>query len=66
MDSNKGYLLQEHHVSEPDILILDEPTVGVDLKKCSASFYNMLEELNTKIHITLILVTHDLRAIIKE
>ena len=49
-------------VSEPDILILDEPTVGVDQKNV-ASFYNMLEELNTKFHITLILVTHDLRAI---
>jgi zinc transport system ATP-binding protein len=46
-------------VSEPELLILDEPTVGVD----SASvrqFYDMLDQLNKEKKITLILVTHDI------
>ncbi|MBS4217135.1 metal ABC transporter ATP-binding protein [Bacillus sp. FJAT-49711] len=49
-------------VSKPDILILDEPTVGVDEKNVK-SFYNMLEKLNKEREITLILVTHDIGTI---
>lgn len=45
-------------VSDPELLILDEPTVGVDSKSVT-SFYRMLSELNKK-GITLLLVTHDL------
>lgn len=44
-------------VSDPELLILDEPTVGVDSKSVS-SFYAMLSELNKK-GITFLLVTHD-------
>ncbi|WP_409301714.1 metal ABC transporter ATP-binding protein [Peribacillus sp. SCS-155] len=45
-------------VSEPELLILDEPTVGVDSQHVQ-QFYEMLEMLNKKMGITLILVTHD-------
>ncbi|MGY3714353.1 metal ABC transporter ATP-binding protein [Sutcliffiella cohnii] len=45
-------------VSEPELLILDEPTVGVDAKNVQ-TFYSMLEHLNKDLNITLILVTHD-------
>ncbi|CAH0347021.1 metal ABC transporter ATP-binding protein [Bacillus sp. CECT 9360] len=45
-------------VSEPRLLILDEPTVGVDSKHVQ-QFYEMLEMLNKEMGITLILVTHD-------
>ncbi|WP_077618825.1 metal ABC transporter ATP-binding protein [Bacillus sinesaloumensis] len=45
-------------VSEPELLILDEPTVGVDAQTVQA-FYNMLEDINKNKGITLILVTHD-------
>jgi len=45
-------------VSEPQLLILDEPTVGVDSKHVH-QFYEMLEMLNKQLGITLILVTHD-------
>ncbi len=45
-------------VSEPELLILDEPTVGVDAQTVQ-SFYNLLEDLNKRLGITLILVTHD-------
>lgn len=45
-------------VSEPQLMILDEPTVGVDTKNVH-QFYEILEMLNKKLGITLILVTHD-------
>lgn len=45
-------------VSEPKLLILDEPTVGVDAETVHG-FYKMLKELNNNLRITLILVTHD-------
>lgn len=49
-------------VSDPTLLILDEPTVGVDAKNVHA-FYEMLAYLNKKLHITLMLVTHDIGTI---
>ncbi|EIJ78892.1 cation ABC transporter ATP-binding protein [Bacillus methanolicus PB1] len=49
-------------VSEPELLILDEPTVGVDSQNVY-SFYEMLDELNKKKGITLLLVTHDIGTI---
>ncbi|RIW31032.1 metal ABC transporter ATP-binding protein [Bacillus salacetis] len=49
-------------VSEPDVLILDEPTVGVDSRNVQA-FYEMLEHLNKDLDITLLLVTHDIGTI---
>ncbi|KKK33173.1 zinc ABC transporter ATP-binding protein [Mesobacillus campisalis] len=48
-------------VSDPELLILDEPTVGVDAENVQ-SFYEMLEQLN-KDGITLLMVTHDIGAI---
>jgi zinc transport system ATP-binding protein len=48
-------------VSDPTLLILDEPTVGVDANSV-VNFYTMLKELNEKRHMTLILVTHDIGA----
>ncbi|PLS01782.1 metal ABC transporter ATP-binding protein [Neobacillus cucumis] len=49
-------------VSEPNLLILDEPTVGVDAENVH-SFYQMLADLNTNRGITLLLVTHDIGTI---
>ncbi|MDP4083492.1 MAG: metal ABC transporter ATP-binding protein [Bacillota bacterium] len=46
-------------VSEPKLLILDEPTVGVDIQNVN-SFYQMLSNLNKNHAITLLLVTHDI------
>lgn len=45
-------------VSDPKLLILDEPTVGVDAKSVH-TFYTMLNFLNKEKKITLVLVTHD-------
>jgi zinc transport system ATP-binding protein len=49
-------------VSSPDLLILDEPTVGVDASNVQ-SFYELLDTLHLKHGITLLLVTHDIGTI---
>jgi zinc transport system ATP-binding protein len=49
-------------VSKPELLILDEPTVGVDVHHVQ-NFYNMLEQLNQQFKMTLLLVTHDIGTI---
>jgi zinc transport system ATP-binding protein len=45
-------------VSEPELLILDEPTVGVDALSAD-TFYQLLRELHRQKNMTLLLVTHD-------
>ncbi|MBC1501164.1 metal ABC transporter ATP-binding protein [Listeria weihenstephanensis] len=49
-------------VSKPEVLILDEPTVGIDAQNVT-SFYELLKELNANEDITMLLVTHDLLAV---
>ncbi|MBI3256014.1 MAG: metal ABC transporter ATP-binding protein [Candidatus Andersenbacteria bacterium] len=51
--------------AKPRILILDEPTVGVDLK-AQEKFFAFLKELNTQHGITIIFVTHDIDVIARE
>ncbi len=51
-------------VSHPKILILDEPTVGID-SASEDSFYLLLKELNHQ-GITLLLVSHDTETVMKE
>ena len=46
-------------VGEPDLLIMDEPTVGIDQKNV-ASFYSMLNDLNREHGIAILLVTHEI------
>jgi zinc transport system ATP-binding protein len=48
--------------SEADLLVLDEPTVGVDVESVDA-FYDLLESLNTR-GITILLIEHDLGAVV--
>ncbi len=50
--------------SEPELLILDEPTVGVD-QKAQHEFYLLLNRLNRKMGVTLILVSHDVGVVAK-
>jgi zinc transport system ATP-binding protein len=47
--------------SEADLLVLDEPTVGVDAESVDA-FYDLLEALNED-GITILLIEHDLSAV---
>ena len=44
--------------NQPKILILDEPTTGVDAKT-QGLFYDMLHKLNREEGITIVLVTHE-------
>jgi zinc transport system ATP-binding protein len=46
-------------VTSPRILFLDEPTTGVDAET-QASFYDMLDRLNRRERLTIVLVTHDI------
>ena len=50
---------------EPELLILDEPTVGVDAGS-QAQFYAMLRQLRQELGLTVILVSHDIGAITEE
>ena len=50
---------------QPEIIFLDEPTTGVD-KRSRDDFYRLLQKLNKELHITLVLITHDVERILKE
>jgi len=51
-------------VAEPKLLLLDEPTSGVDTTS-KKEFYNILERLNKERGITIILSSHDIGVITK-
>lgn len=46
----------------PEILLMDEPTVGVDAKSQEA-IYCLLARLNQRLGITIVMVTHDIAAV---
>ena len=46
-------------VAKPSLLILDEPTVGVDTESVER-FYQLLATLHNKHQLTLLMVTHDI------
>lgn len=50
--------------SNPDILILDEPTTGID-EATQAEFYDILHQLKKK-GITIIMVAHEVDTVLKE
>jgi zinc transport system ATP-binding protein len=51
-------------VAEPKLLLLDEPTSGVDTTS-KKEFYNILDQLNKERGITVILSSHDIGVITK-
>ncbi len=51
-------------VGDPRLLILDEPTSGVDAQS-KREFYTMLEKLNHDMGITIILSSHDIATVTK-
>lgn len=51
-------------VSDPDLLLLDEPTAGVDSAQ-QTEFYDLLCHLNRDLSIAIVLVSHDITAISK-
>jgi zinc transport system ATP-binding protein len=51
--------------TEPDVILLDEPTVGVDIKT-QEQFYELLRKLNVQLDLTLVLVSHELDVVARE
>jgi zinc transport system ATP-binding protein len=49
-------------VSDPDLLLLDEPTAGIDSAQ-QTEFYELLSHLNSHLDKAIIMVSHDLTAI---
>ncbi len=50
---------------QPEVIILDEPTVGVDVKT-QKQFYSLLQKLNIELDLTLVLVSHELDMVAHE
>ena len=55
-------LLARALAGQPSLLILDEPMTGVDAQN-AAAFRELLHRLNRETGITVLLVTHDIRAV---
>src|SRR3989344_5143301 len=51
--------------SEPEVIFLDEPTAGVDIKT-QKQFYSFLRKLNRELNLTLCLVSHELDVVAHE
>lgn len=51
--------------SEPEVILLDEPTVGVD-QKTQEDFYTLLTKLNIELGLTLVLISHDIDVVADE
>ena len=50
---------------QPEVIVLDEPTVGVDVKT-QKQFYTLLQKLNNELSLTLVLVSHELDIVAHE
>ena len=51
-------------VHDPEILILDEPTVGVD-KESREQFLETIRRLNREKNLTILMITHDLEEVMR-
>jgi zinc transport system ATP-binding protein len=50
---------------KPDLLILDEPTVGVD-EATQEEFYDLLAKLRRRHNLTILIVSHDIDVVLRE
>jgi zinc transport system ATP-binding protein len=57
-------LIAKALAGEPSLLILDEPTTGID-ENSQAHFYKLLERLNQK-GIGIVMVSHDIDAVLRQ
>lgn len=58
-------LLARALLNNPNLLLLDEPTQGLD-RKGTADFYRRLELLRQKLNCAIILVSHDLLVVMRQ
>ena len=49
-------------VDDPDVLLFDEPTTGIDIGG-EETIYNLLHELQDKRNLTIVLISHDLNVV---
>lgn len=49
---------------QPELLLLDEPASGVDFQR-EEMYYELLATLNRELHVTILLVSHDLSVVSK-
>jgi len=52
-------------VTEPELMLLDEPMVGIDLES-QESIYSLLTSLHKRHNLTVIMVTHDISSVIEK
>lgn len=48
--------------AEPDLLIMDEPTTGIDIGT-EEKFYQLLTSINKKTNLTMIIISHDIHTL---
>ena len=51
-------------LDNPDVLLFDEPTAGVDVGG-EETIYNLLKKLNSKMTLTILMISHDLNIVYK-
>ena len=51
-------------VNEPILMLLDEPTTGIDVE-AAISLYKLLKRMNEEMGITIVMITHDLAQVAK-
>lgn len=51
-------------LDNPDVLLFDEPTTGIDVGG-EETIYNLLKKLNDNMHLTILLISHDLNIVYK-
>lgn len=51
-------------VNEPILMLLDEPTTGIDVET-AISLYKLLKRMNEEMGITIVMITHDLAQVAK-
>lgn len=50
-------------INKPDLLILDEPTIGIDTET-QKDFFHLIQHMHQQHHITFVMVSHDLEMIL--
>ena len=58
----KRQIIAKAIVNQPEVLILDEPTSGID-HQSEEILYQLLDRLNQEYNITILMISHDLKKI---
>jgi len=61
----KRVLLARTTLGQPDLIVLDEPTAGVDVSG-EIRMYELIGELRTQLHCAVLLVSHDLHLVMSK